>query len=174
MRQTNIRIEPLKKEIFELQKFAKFFYNSFSEVSPRVSKDTAVNIVNLILNVYAEIIPLHNKISKQIFVAKDRDGNFIGYVILSKAEDRDFDILEYLYVMPEYRNQGIGTALVKAILGVTDKDIELYVEPEKEFLIKFYESLGFKNEGLIERPKAIDRFGNVVQTNKYYKLVYRL
>jgi GNAT superfamily N-acetyltransferase len=167
----NIKIEPLKKDLIELKKFAEFFYKTISSVSSFAVGETAFYNVNLILNIYLGIIP--TTMYKKIFVAKANKDEFIGYAIASGEKNRNYDILEYLYISPEYRNKGIGTALVKEILTNNNKDLVLYVEPEKNHLLDFYSRLGFKNKGFEERIVAIDSFGNPVMTKKYYKLVYK-
>ena len=58
-----------------------------------------------------------------------------------------------IVVHPEYQNLGIGKKLFKAFLkNVQDEfrhilRIELYVREENKPIVKFYESLGFINEG---------------------------
>jgi len=163
----NIKIESLKKDLIELKKFAEFFYRTISSVSTFAVEEIAFR--NLII--YSGLIP--SDIYKKIFVAKTEQNEFIGYAIASGEENRNYDVLEYLYVLPEYRNKGIGTALVKKILANSGKDIILYVEPEKEYLLDFYSKLGFKNEGFEERAVIINAAGNPVVTKKYYKLVYK-
>ncbi len=58
-----------------------------------------------------------------------------------------------IVVHPEYQNQGIGKKLFRRFLEIVQREfrhilrIELYVREENTPIVKFYESLGFKNEG---------------------------
>ena len=58
-----------------------------------------------------------------------------------------------IVVHPEYQNKGIGKKLFKAFLKKVQDEfrhilrIELYVREENKPIVKFYESLGFINEG---------------------------
>lgn len=58
-----------------------------------------------------------------------------------------------LVVHPEYQRQGIGKKLFEEFLNTVKSDfshilrVELFVRVKRERVIRFYESLGFKNEG---------------------------
>ena len=58
-----------------------------------------------------------------------------------------------IVVHPEFQNQGIGKKLFREFLNIVQEEfphilrIELYVREENNPIVKFYESLGFINEG---------------------------
>lgn len=90
----------------------------------------------------------------KIFV-KDENGREIGrcfiFLIKNELHEEPYALLEDVYVLEEYRSQGIGTTLVK-------KAIELAREKgcykilatsrfERDYIHKWYEKLGFKKFG---------------------------
>lgn len=54
-----------------------------------------------------------------------------GFVSLQHGDK--FDVLDNFYVLPEYRNKGLGTQLLNEILGYADKDIKLVTRNEIAF-----------------------------------------
>ena len=59
--------------------------------------------------------------------------------------------LDSLYVIPEYRNQGIASSLIKAAIEKyknIGKPFGLLVEPHNEKAHKLYNKLGFKEDGI--------------------------
>lgn len=59
-----------------------------------------------------------------------------------------------LFVHTDYQNQGVGTALMKAVLDLADNwlmlvRVELEVFADNERAIHLYEKLGFEKEGLM-------------------------
>ena len=59
--------------------------------------------------------------------------------------------LDSLYVLPEYRNKGIATTLIKAAIKKykdLGKPFGLLVEPHNERAHKLYKELGFKEDGV--------------------------
>jgi len=81
----------------------------------------------------------------------------IGFMILNRVKEKGYAVLDYLAILPQYRNKGFGTKALQILLeqekendGVfieiekigLGKDIEDNIEREKRK--KFYENLGFK------------------------------
>ena len=59
--------------------------------------------------------------------------------------------LDSLYVIPEYRNRGIASSLIKAAMEKyrnIDKPFGLLVEPHNTKAHKLYKELGFKEDGV--------------------------
>ena len=59
-----------------------------------------------------------------------------------------------LFVHTDYQNQGVGTALMKAMLDLADNwlmlvRVELEVFADNERAIRLYEKFGFEKEGLL-------------------------
>ena len=59
--------------------------------------------------------------------------------------------LDSLFVLPEYRNKGIASSLIKAAIErykIIGKPFGLLVEPKNERAHKLYKELGFKEDGV--------------------------
>ena len=70
------------------------------------------------------------------------DGSLAGYVHFHPDGERME--LDDLYVLPEYRGQGIGTAVVEKCCAETVKPVYLYVFRRNEGAVRLYQRLGFK------------------------------
>lgn len=84
---------------------------------------------------------------------------------------KDNYIINELYVLEEYRNKGHGTRLIKKSIQKARQynadNVVLDVEYGKDYLLNFFNKLGFKKQN-----KIFKRFmGNVPG---YYKLEYKL
>ena len=69
------------------------------------------------------------------------DNKIIGMVMLTDKDDGK--LLDELYIEEEYRNQGIGTDIIKNILK-ENKIVYLWVYKANEKAISLYNRLGFK------------------------------
>ena len=70
------------------------------------------------------------------------DGSLAGYVHFHPDGERME--LDDLYILPEYRGQGIGTAVVEKCCAETVKPVYLYVFRRNEGAVRLYQRLGFK------------------------------
>ncbi|MBC5733916.1 GNAT family N-acetyltransferase [Flavonifractor sp. DFI.6.63] len=90
------------------------------------------------------------------FVAAAEDGTIIaaaGLQVCSNPRMRHVGSIG-LFVHTDYQNQGVGTALMKAILDLADNwlmlvRVELEVFADNERAIRLYEKFGFEKEGLL-------------------------
>ena len=72
-----------------------------------------------------------------------RNQRLVGYIDLSKEKDTN-EIMD-LWILPEYRNQGIGALLLKkAIFTNGDKRLVLTVDIDNAPAIHLYEKMGFE------------------------------
>jgi len=85
------------------------------------------------------------------YVIRDKSNEEIGYC-LSTINHYGKGELDSLYIKEKYRNLGIGKILVQKSLKwmgeAGAKQISLYVIPENEGAISFYEALGFKQRSI--------------------------
>lgn len=70
------------------------------------------------------------------------DGDLAGYVHFHLDGERME--LDDLYILPEYRGRGIGTAVVEKCCAETEKPVYLYVFRRNEGAVRLYRRLGFE------------------------------
>ena len=81
----------------------------------------------------------------------------IGFMILNKVKDKGYAVLDYLAILPQYRNNKFGTKALQILLGQEKENSGIFIEIEKVGLGKdieenllrekrknFYEKVGFK------------------------------
>lgn len=68
------------------------------------------------------------------------DNKIIGCILLTNKDDGK--LLDEIYLEKEYRNKGIGTEIIRDILGNNDI-VYLWVYKENEKAISLYKKLGF-------------------------------
>lgn len=81
----------------------------------------------------------------------------VGFMLLNRIKEKGYSVLDYLGILQEYRNNGIGTRALKILLQQEKENTGIFVEIEKIGLGKnekenlsrekrkrFYENLGFK------------------------------
>jgi len=83
-----------------------------------------------------------------------------GAMIDEFAKMRHRALIISIYVMPEYRDKGVGKALMQVLFDQLAKkgvqQVRLFVETQNEDAINLYKSLGFKTVGLCEKYFNLD------------------
>lgn len=82
---------------------------------------------------------MQNNINSYTIVTAD--GEKAGYFYFHSAGDEME--LDDLYILPQYRNMGIGTQILQKCISEADKDIFLYVFVKNEGAIRLYKRHGF-------------------------------
>lgn len=65
--------------------------------------------------------------------------------------------LDDLYILPQFRNRGIGTAVVKHCLARADGPVELYVFTQNTGALRLYRRLGFEITQQVSETRMILR-----------------
>ncbi len=78
----------------------------------------------------------------------EKDGAVIGYGMLAKSFSTEFGKpciwIEDIYIKPEYRHQGIGTAFLQFVeKSYPNALLRLEVEPDNEKAVNAYKKCGF-------------------------------
>ena len=76
------------------------------------------------------------------YVAVFLDGRKVGYYHFYPSEGKME--LDDLYIFPEFRSKGIGSAIIQKCMEESDSTIFLYVFAKNVHAIALYEKLGFK------------------------------
>ena len=79
----------------------------------------------------------------------EKDGKTVGYGMLAKSFSTEFGKpciwIEDIYILPEYRHQGIGTAFLSfAQKSYPEAIIRLEAEPENKNAVAAYKKSGFE------------------------------
>jgi GNAT superfamily N-acetyltransferase len=99
----------------------------------------------------------------QGYIATDSFDDPIGYISW-QYHDKDHKyvsdaiFISELYVLPAYRNAGVGKKLVECVLedpAVTDYTVWLTHDPEELGLTYFYERFGFSKKGTTDAGNVI-------------------
>ncbi len=80
----------------------------------------------------------------------EKDDQLAGVVIMNRTGMSEYipdNILVYIATHRSLRGQGVGTALMKKAIELSDGPVALHVEPDNPAL-KLYEKLGFTNKYL--------------------------
>ena len=84
----------------------------------------------------------------------EEDGEPLGFAAAARRSDRVAEVTE-LYVRPEARRSGVGTALVRTVLDAAGADyVRVAVGVDNEPGRAFYKRLGFQPEQLVLRLHA--------------------
>ena len=100
-------------------------------------------------------LPLSLSFGGFILVAKDDKNNTTGAVVVNRTGMTGYipdNILVYIATHKKHRGKGIGKALLKKTIEISEGDIALHVEPENPARY-LYEKLGFSNKYLEMRYK---------------------
>lgn len=87
---------------------------------------------------------VHHKIENHIhdYSRIIKEDQIVGYVHFHEFEDKME--LDDLYIFPAFRNQGIGTEVIKKCLSETNQDVMLYVFNKNVRAYALYQKLGFQ------------------------------
>ena len=87
---------------------------------------------------------VHHKIENHIhdYSRIIKEDQIVGYVHFHEFEDKME--LDDLYIFPAFRNQGIGTEVIKKCLSETNRDVMLYVFNKNVRAYALYQKLGFQ------------------------------
>lgn len=128
-----------------IDEFKEVLYSYYLEIFPREERKPLELIKSTYNKGYSRIIKIIN------------NETITGFMILNRVKNNSYAILDYLAILPQYRNRGIGTSALKLLIEQERKNNGIFVEIEKvglgkdkeenEFRSKrkkFYEELGFK------------------------------
>lgn len=88
---------------------------------------------------------VRRKIEKSIdeYTAVFASGEKAGYYHFYQNEAGEYEI-DDLYIFPQYRNQGIGSGIIKKCCSAVSAPVTLYVFSKNKKAVALYKKLGFE------------------------------
>lgn len=135
----------IKLKNIDINEFKNEIYRYYLEIFPKEERKPLELIQSSYEKGYTKIIEIlyENKIT--------------GFMLLNSLKNKGYAILDYLAILPQYRNNKIGTRALKILQEQEKENSGIFVEIEKvglgrdigENLLRekrknFYEKLGFK------------------------------
>lgn len=150
-------MEDIRLKYIDIKEFKEEVYRHYVEIFPEVERKSLALIKSSYERKYANIIKILNK------------NEFVGFMILNSITEKGYLIIDYLAILPKYRNNNFGTKALKILIEEKKENKGIFIEIEKvglgkdkeENLLrekrrKFYENLGFK-----ELNYDFDLFNNI-------------
>lgn len=138
-------MEGLKLEYIYINQFEKEVYPYYLKIFPEAERKPLKLIKSSCEKKYTRIIEI---------LYKDE---LVGFMILNRVKDKDYAVLDYLAILPQYRGNKFGTEALKILLEQEKENAGIFIEIEKVGLGKskeenierekrknFYEKIGFK------------------------------
>lgn len=137
--------EEIKLKYIDVKEFKKELYSYYLEIFPEVERKPLWLVRFSYKKGYTQIIEILD------------NNTLIGFMLLNRVKDKEYAVLDYLAILPEYRNKGYGTKALELLIEQEKENAGIFIEIEKSGLGKdeeenllrekrksFYESLGFK------------------------------
>lgn len=138
-------MEGLKLTYIGINQFEKDVYPYYLKIFPELERKPLELIRSSCEKKYTRIIEILYK------------NELVGFMILNRVKDKSYAVLDYLAILPQYRNNKFGTEALKMLLEQEKENAGIFIEIEKVGLGKtkeenierekrknFYEKIGFK------------------------------
>lgn len=138
-------MEDMKLKDIDVDKFEKELYSYYLVIFPKDERKPLELLHSSYKKHYTRIIEI---------LYKDE---IVGFMILNKVKDKGYAVLDYLAILPQYRNNKFGTKALQILLEQERENSGIFIEIEKVGLGKdteenllrekrknFYEKVGFK------------------------------
>lgn len=91
-------------EYIHINEFEKSLYSNYLDIFPKAERKPLELIKSSFNKGYTKIL----KITK--------GGNLVGVMLLNRIKEEWYVILDYLEILPKYRNKGFGTKAIKFLI----------------------------------------------------------
>lgn len=135
----------IKLKEIGIDKFKKEIYSYYIEIFPEDERKSIELIQSSYEKQYTKILEILYK------------NEMIGFMLLNRVKDKGYAVLDYLAILPQYRNNKFGKKALQILLEQEKENSGIFIEIEKvglgkdteENLLrekrkKFYEKVGFK------------------------------
>ncbi len=138
-------MEDIKLKDIDIYEFKKEVYSYYLDIFPEDERKPLELLQSSYERHYTKIIEILYK------------NEIVGFMVLNRVKDKGYAVLDYLAILPQYRNNKLGTKALQMLLEQEKDNRGIFIEIEKvglgkdaeENLLKanrkkFYEKLGFK------------------------------
>lgn len=138
-------MEDMKLKDIDIYEFKKEVYSYYLDIFPEDERKPLELLQSSYERHYTKIIEILYK------------NEIVGFMVLNRVKDKGYAVLDYLAILPQYRNNKLGTKALQMLLEQEKDNRGIFIEIEKvglgkdaeENLLranrkKFYEKLGFK------------------------------
>lgn len=138
-------MEDIELKNIDIDEFKKDIYSYYLDIFPENERKPLKLIKSSYKNQFTNIIKILHK------------NEMVGFMLLNRVKDKGYVVLDYLAILPQYRNNNFGTKALQILLEQEQENKGIFVEVEKVGLGKdieenllrkkrksFYEKVGFK------------------------------
>lgn len=138
-------MEDMKLKDIDIYEFKKEVYSYYLDIFPEDERKPLELLQSSYERHYTKIIEILYK------------NEIVGFMVLNRVKDKGYAVLDYLAILPQYRNNKLGTKALQMLLEQEKDNRGIFIEIEKVGLGKdaeenllranrknFYEKLGFK------------------------------
>lgn len=138
-------MEDMKLKYIGIDRFEKEVYPYYLEIFPEDERKPLELIQSSYDKQYTKIIEILYK------------NEMVGFMVLNRVKEKGYAVLDYLAILPQYRNSKLGTKALQILLEQEKENNGIFIEIEKvglgknveENLVRekrknFYEKVGFK------------------------------
>jgi len=138
-------VEDIKLKDIDIYEFKKEVYSYYLDIFPEDERKPLELLQSSYERHYTKIIEILYK------------NEIVGFMVLNRVKDKGYAVLDYLAILPQYRNNKLGTKALQMLLEQEKDNRGIFIEIEKvglgkdaeENLLranrkKFYEKLGLK------------------------------
>jgi len=138
-------VEDIKLKDIDIYEFKKEVYSYYLDIFPEDERKPLELLQSSYERHYTKIIEILYK------------NEIVGFMVLNRVKDKGYAVLDYLAILPQYRNNKLGTKALQMLLEQEKDNRGIFIEIEKVGLGKdaeenllranrknFYEKLGFK------------------------------
>ena len=124
----------IELKYIDINQFEKEIYPYYIEIFPEEERKPLNIIQSAYVRQYIKIIEILYR------------NEFVGFMLLNRIKDNGYVVLDYIAILPQYRNNKFGTESLKILLKQEEKNSGVFIEIEKI-------GLGKTKEANIEREK---------------------
>lgn len=140
-----MELKDIKLKYINMQEFRKEVYSYYLEIFPEDERKPLELIQSSYEKQYTKIIEILYK------------NEMVGFMLLNRVKDKGYAVLDYLAILPQYRDSKFGTKALQILLEQEKENSGIFIEIEKVGLGKdaeenllrekrkqFYEKVGFR------------------------------